>query len=244
MEEKILSNITDSFFKNYESDKKITALYKKIRDGTATYDDAGNFAVRVGNNLAKAYKSNLELELMDYDSALYYLDAPLRNNYKLISDYSIKTQNILNKKFGINVNSLAPDLNVDRIEGLAKAISEAETETGMMELFSESIINFGQNIVDDAIEKNASFDADLGFQPQIIRTYEGPHRQHTNHKDGGEVVDCEWCLDLAGTYDYSEVKASGTDIYKRHDGCRCTLTYIPSKGNKKAMNRSGNAFIR
>lgn len=240
----ILENITDSFFKNYESDKKITALYKKIRDGTATYDDAGTYAVRIGNCLAKAYKSNLELELIDYDTAVHYLKSPLQTNYKLISEYSAKTQDILNKKFGINVKALIPDFDTDRLLGLAKAISEAESEAELMELFGESIINFAQNIVDNAIEKNASFDADLGFEPQIIRTYEGPHRQHTNHKDGGEVVDCEWCQSLAGTYDYSEVARTGTDIYKRHDGCRCTLTYIPSKGNKKAMNKSGNAFIR
>lgn len=144
----------------------------------------------------------------------------------------------------MNINALTPDFNIDRVKGLAKAISEADDPAQVLAYFKEQVINFSQNIVDDSVKKNINFDAELGFKPQLIREYEGPHRQHTNHNDGGELVDCDWCLDLAGTYDYDEVRATGSDIYKRHDGCRCTVTYIPDKYSRSRMTAMGNAFTR
>ena len=76
------------------------------------------------------------------------------------------------------------------------------------------------------------------MKPQIIRTYEGPHDER------GKMVDCEWCRDLEGTYDYEDVKASGSDVYKRHEGCRCTVSYVPGSKGSSQMRRKGNAFVR
>ena len=37
---------------------------------------------------------------------------------------------------------------------------------------------------------------------------------------------CAWCRNLAGAYGYEDVPA---DVYRRHDNCRCTVTYKSGK---------------
>ena len=41
---------------------------------------------------------------------------------------------------------------------------------------------------------------------------------------------CNWCKSLAGTYHYPDVP---TDVYKRHDRCKCSVAYDPGEGKKK-----------
>lgn len=236
--EVLSSDVVDSFYKNYNNNKKISSLYQKVRDGTATYDQANQYAIEVGNILAKAYKLNIPAEKMTYEKAMELLSSPLNNNYELISKYCESVQKIMNEKYNMQVNPVKPKQNLDRINGLAKAISESEDEIETIKYFQEQVINYSQSIVDDSIHDNAQFFSDLGFKPQIIREYEGPHDER------GHTVDCEWCMNLAGSYDYEDVKSGGSDLYKRHEGCRCTLTYIPNKGSSKSMSKAANAFVR
>lgn len=49
-----------------------------------------------------------------------------------------------------------------------------------------------------------------GLQPRIIRKATG--------------TCCEWCKNLAGTYDYP---VENEDVYRRHERCRCTVDYDP-----------------
>lgn len=236
--EVLTNNVVDSFYRNYNSNNRISSLYKKIRDGTATYTQANQFAIEVGNILAKSYKLNIPAETMTYEKAMELLSGPLANNYDLISKYCVSVQNIMNTKYKLQVNPVRPKQNLDRVSGLAKAISYTDDEIEVTKYFGEQIINYSQSIVDDAIHDNAKFFSDLGFKPQIIREYEGPHDER------GHTVDCEWCMSLAGIYDYDDVKSGGSDVYKRHEGCRCTLTYIPNKDSSRMMRNSGNAFVR
>ena len=43
--------IRDEFSRLFERDKEIEAVYKKIRQGTATYEEAHNFSLAIGKNL-------------------------------------------------------------------------------------------------------------------------------------------------------------------------------------------------
>ena len=36
---------------------------------------------------------------------------------------------------------------------------------------------------------------------------------------------CVWCAKLSGVYDYNEVRDTGNDVFRRHERCRCTVTY-------------------
>lgn len=235
--ELVVKKVIDSFYNYYTADKRITSLCGRVRDGTATFAEANEYSIRCGNLLAKAYKQSLDMEALDYDSALQLIQRPLLNNQSLIAKYCGGVQRNMNEKLGMQIKPVLPDPDMDRMMGLVKAISEAEPEDAIS-LFDEPIINYSQAVVDDSIRENASFYSDLGFRPQIIREYEGPHDER------GQTVDCQYCLNLAGTYDYADVRGSGSEIYKRHEGCRCTLTFVPSKGGRTKMVSRGNAFIR
>lgn len=232
----IAKSVDDSFFAFYQNDKVVSSLLKRIRDGTATYENANRYAVRVGNNLAKAYKATLPTQMYVYDESIVLLQ-PLVKGYKEINQYARNTQLILNKKYGLNVNPIVPDFNEEKFEGLARTIASAEDVETTLSLFDEPIINFSQNIVDRYISANAEFDSELGFRPVIIREYEGEHEER------GKMVDCRWCQGLAGVYDYDDVKSQGSDVYKRHDGCRCVITYAPSSNKSVKMKAKGHAFI-
>ena len=99
--ERVLKRVNDSFFDIYQKDKRVTKLFEKVSNKTATYTDAAEYAIRVGDSLAKAYKSNLEISLMEYETALQLLNDPLNKNYDLITRYCENVQGILNKKFGM-----------------------------------------------------------------------------------------------------------------------------------------------
>ncbi len=59
----------------------------------------------------------------------------------------------------------------------------------------------------------------MGLKPKIIR--------RTTFKC------CEWCDNLAGTYTYPDVPS---DVYRRHENCRCTVIYDPADGSKTVQD--------
>ena len=56
---------------------------------------------------------------------------------------------------------------------------------------------------------------DAGLHPKIVRT--------------AEAHCCKWCDDLAGTYDYDEVRDTGNPVWARHDNCRCLIEYVADR---------------
>ena len=80
------------------------------------------------------------------------------------------------------------------------------------EILQRSLKNISRNYIDEFVETNAEFRAKAGLREKIIRS--------TNGKC------CKWCDKLAGIYDYPAPK----DVYRRHDNCDCTVTYISEKG--------------
>ena len=55
----LLKKIQTDFNNQFDNSKVIAGLYAKVRDGTATYLEANEFAIEVGDILAGAYQNNL-----------------------------------------------------------------------------------------------------------------------------------------------------------------------------------------
>ena len=97
----LLKKIQDDFNNQFDNNKVIAGLYEKVRDGTATYLEANEFAIEVGDILASAYKSNLSSDVLP-DGRMYYniaqriIDPTMRNNYSLIADVTNQVQKSLN----------------------------------------------------------------------------------------------------------------------------------------------------
>ncbi len=73
--------------------------------------------------------------------------------------------------------------------------------------------NLMHAMYDDYVEANVRFRSKAGVKTFIIR------RQVAKC--------CEWCANLAGIYDYD---SAPRDIYRRHDNCKCMVTFRNEKG--------------
>lgn len=223
----LLKKIQEDFQKNYDKSEVISQLYAKVRDGTATYDEANDYAIEVGELLVKAYKNNLSSDVLP-DGKMYYniakstVDPTMRNNYNLVTQVTEQIQTSLNRSAGIGIKAVKPELNEDRIRGIIDKVSNAENFDDVEGMLDGPILNFTQSIIDDAIKVNAQFQYDLGMNPQIIRTSTGKC--------------CEWCSRLVGTYEYEEVSNTGNDVFRRHQNCKCKVLYDPKDGKRKLQD--------
>lgn len=214
----LLKKIQGDFQSEFDKSKVIAELYAKVRDGTATYKEANQFAIEVGDILAGAYKNNLSSSVlpegkMYYNIAQRILNPTMKNNYNLITEVTDQVQQSLNEAAHIGIKPITPELNQDRIDGMVNRISSEECFDDVAWMLGEPIVNFSQNIVDDSIRENAEFHGKAGMSPKIVRKLAGGC--------------CDWCREVAGTYSYPDVPK---DVYRRHQRCRCTVDYNPRSG--------------
>lgn len=206
-------------------------LLSKLHHSKASYLDANQYAIEIGEILSKALGASLANETLP-DGKMYYniaqrvLTDVLGRNHELVSDYAEQVQKNLNSEAKIGLAAQVPELNQDRIDGLVNRLASEESFDDVRWLLEEPVVNFTQSIIDDSIQKNAEFQHKSGLQPEIVR-------KSAYHC-------CEWCQEVQGTYKYPRVPK---DIYRRHQHCRCTVDYDPKSGKvqnvwSKAWNKS------
>ena len=206
----------------FEKDKTIESVYKKIRTGQATYADASLFSKEIGTILSDVFKS-INLAGVDVNDLAYNIVGnALNQNIALSNLVCESVQSTLNEAAGIGMNPVHPKPNASKIKGIQNLVAEAEDEHAIAVALDEPVITNVMSNVDDWVRTNADFQADAGLQPIIVRTWSGSYPSHdTKHTD--------WCESLAGTFNYGE---EPKDVYKRHEGCRCTVEYFPNKKSK------------
>lgn len=205
--------IRDEFSILFSSNKEIERIYKKIANSTGTYEEAQAFAGEVGKILGKVLDT-----FNSYDEeALYIISNMLEQNVKLVDAVCDVIQGDLNDFAEIGIKPVAPSKEVSksRIKGIIEKLQEApETKSAALNLQAETLT---RSMVDEWVKVNAKFDSDAGLNPIIVRKWSGSRPSHdTKHTD--------WCEGLAGTYDYYDTPR---DVYKRHEGCKCTVAYYP-----------------
>lgn len=199
-------------------------LLSKLQHSKASYLDANQYAIEIGEILSKALGASLTNETLP-DGKMYYniaqrvLTDVLGRNHELVSDYTEQVQKNLNSEAKIGLAAQVPELNQDRIDGLVNRLASEESFDDIKWLLVDPIIIFSQSIVDDSIRKNAEFHHKVGLSPKIVRRVVG-------HP-------CKWCKSLEGSYNYPEVPK---DIYRRHGNCRCTVDYHPGNGKKQNVH--------
>ena len=199
-------------------------LLSKLHHSKASYLDANQYAIEIGEILSKALGASLTNETLP-DGKMYYniaqrvLADVLGRNYELVSDYTEQVQKNLNSEAKIGLVAQVPELNQDRIDGLVNRLASEESFDDIKWLIVDPIVIFSQSIVDDSIRKNAEFHHKVGLSPKIVRRVVG-------HP-------CKWCKSLEGSYNYPEVPK---DIYRRHGNCRCTVDYHPGNGKKQNVH--------
>lgn len=214
----LLEKIQSDFRLRIERNQYIKRVQNRIRDGTATQQDAHRYAEELGHALSASLQSVLTESALP-DGRLYYnigmrtITPMLENNYYLANATAIEVQSILDAAEGIGVQAVSGQMPTGRINGLVGKAAEEETYDGVLRWLKEPIVNCSEAFFDDFVVANASARYRLGMAPKIVRI--------------AESGCCDWCANLAGTYDYEDINSD--DVYKRHEFCRCDITFRSGK---------------
>lgn len=223
----VLNEKIQASFKNYcMRDRRITQISKRIRDGTASFSDAHDYAEHLGENLSKALVNNLTAENLP-NGKLYYNIATrtvtpgLEENYNLVNDIAEQIQKSIDTKTQIGLGSVRAEFPMERIQGLIdKMTADNIALEAAVKWLMEPIVNNSEAFADDFIKANAEFRTEVGLRTKIIRI--------------ADPKCCQWCAALEGEYDYD---SAPDDIYRRHEFCRCTVTYISEKKSQNVWSK-------
>lgn len=235
----LFERVQKEYQNRIKNSRRIRSLTKLVEQGKADYKDMDELAVEMGDSLAKAYKEITADELPD--SKMYYNIADrvvrptMEELHQDVVSNAEKVQTALNKKAGLGLKAVVPLVDENRIQGILDRVSSADIFTDVAWLLEEPIRNFAQNSVDETIRKNAQLHLDVGLNPKIIRTAEEPQTKYyvKGKRRYSYQVPCKWCAALEGEYDYYKVKNTGNDVFRRHEGCRCIVEYLPGTGKKE-----------
>ena len=223
----LLDDITKTFANKVKKDRNLRQISNRVRDGT-DYGIADLYSVRVNELLSEAIAENTQtLAYMSEEVAREVLTPLLTADHDMIVEVANTVQKNMNDAAGLGLGIASPDLDTSRIDGFIAKVASYDNFDDARWVLEEPLVNYGQAIVDQAMRKNMRTAAEVGLRPKIKRTlgrYE-VRRRRTGNKSP-YVVPCPWCEALAGTYDYAEVSATGSDVFRRHEFCRCEVTYI------------------
>lgn len=216
----LLEEIQKEFDSLYRKNKKIQKLLEIINSGRGTYEEANEYAIEVGEILAKCYADSITEEILP-DGKMYYniakrlIEPTMQNNFDLISNVSVSAQEALNQKANIGLAVEYPEINQYKIDSIINKLTSDQFDKVAF-ILQEPVVHFSQSIVDDTIKANAEMHSKSGLHPKITRKVRGGC--------------CKWCMNLAGTYAYPDDVPD--DVYRRHDHCRCEVLYNPGEGKQ------------
>ena len=220
----LLELIEQEFNEKTLSNSKIKKALRSLIDNKATYEDANEFAIEVGEILSDVLSKNITAKVLP-DGKMYYniadriLNTTMNKNYSLISDFTSDIQTELNYQAGLRIKGQKAKLNQSRIDGIIERVSTTDNLDDIKWILGEPIVNFSQSIVEDTVKINAEFQAKAGLRTTIVRE--------------PDSKPCDWCKNLVGEYEYPDIPA---DVYRRHDFCKCTVKLEFGKGNSDTIH--------
>lgn len=214
------------FLAELQSDPRAMMLWDMIEEGTATYAVASEYAIRVGDSLATVLRRNAPLETIFEWDVEDLIPGSLGLNHELITGACQRVQEALNADAGIGVRYQPPIFDGDRCYGIVQELLDNPEFTNIEDTFYDQLVNFSQNVVDESIRDNAEVLNGAGIRSMVIRT--------------AEFKACPWCQEVAGRYDYEDVKGTGADVWRRHENCRCTIDYVTERNGNRYNQRVNN----
>lgn len=212
----LLEKIRAEFQKTCKADKYIQSVLKKIEGGTAKMEEVALLSKQLGFRASQAIGAHVNVAALP-DGKMYYniadtiLTGVLKDNYDIINSAATECQKALDSQAGINITPQQAEFPTERVQAVANAASIPDiTEEVMIRRMTAPAQNITESFYNDYVQTNVKFRSDAGLDCYIIRN------------DHGGC--CEWCAKLAGKYHYPEDVPK--DVYRRHDNCGCTVTYL------------------
>lgn len=218
--------IQRDFQNNVMKDRRLARISKRIRDGTATQKDGHDYAELLGEDLSRSLLNNLNADTLP-DGKLYYniarrtVTPALEENYNLTNEIAADIQSALDANIGIGLGVAKAKFPSERIQGLIdKMCADNILLEQALVWLGEPIINNSEAFFDDFVKENARVRYDMGLSATLTRS--------------AEAGCCKWCEALAGVYEYGKAPE---DIYRRHEFCRCTVTYSVDKKSQNVWTK-------
>lgn len=201
-------------------DRCLARLSEKVGKGIANYKDVATVAERVGNHSAKSLKKVLTADavpggVMSWNIAEKTVGRQARLQYDLISETAKEVQKSLNKKAGLGLREVVGEFDEDNIREILGRLSSGESLKDLAWILDDPIVRNAMSVADSAIRANADLERRSGMRPTVTRI--------------PEYGACAWCEDLAGTYDYDDVRDRGNEVWMRHNNCRCHILFDPTE---------------
>ena len=213
----LLEKIEKDFKAKVEADNEMFRLFAKFYDGDGTLHDVSLYARRLGDLLSMTLQENLTEDVLP-DGKMYYniadriLNPMMRQNFNLTMEQALTIQKLIDAKGGIGLEPISADFPESRVKQIIDSLTE-DTEFEVIKArMGEPVANCSHSFADDFIKANALYREKAGMRTYLKRTLVGGA--------------CPYCVRLAGTFDYNDAP---DDIYKRHDSCRCTVTFYSEK---------------
>lgn len=219
----LLGKIRAEFQNSCKADKYIQSVLKKIEGGTAKMEEVALLSKQLGFRASQAIGAHVNVAAlpggkMYYNIADTILTGVLKDNYDVINSAAAECQKALDKTAGINITPQQAAFPTERVQAVVSAASAPDiAEEVMIRRMTAPAQNITESFYNDYVQKNVKLRSDAGLDCYIIRN------------DHGGC--CKWCSKLAGKYHYPEDVPK--DVYRRHDNCGCTVTYL---NGRKAQN--------
>lgn len=213
----LLEKIEKDFRAKVDADNEMSRLFTKFADDKGTLHDVSLYARRLGDLLSMTLQENLTEDVLP-DGKMYYniadriLNPMMRQNFNLTMEQALTIQKLIDAKSGIGLEPISADFPESRVKQIIDSLTE-DTEFEVIKArMGEPVANCSHSFADDFIKANALYREKAGMRTYLKRTLVGGA--------------CPYCVRLAGTFDYNNAP---DDIYKRHDSCRCTVTFYSEK---------------
>lgn len=221
-------DIKDEFINLVNSDKQVTKIYAQIRSGDATYATANRLAIRVGEDLGKVLRKHAPLTSIDEWDLDDLIPKSLGLDHNIVTTACAQIQEQMNKDAKLNIKYQMPAFDGNKAYGIVEELRANPEFTNIEKTFYDQLVNFSESIVDDSIRDNAAIMYRSGVKTMVIRQ--------------SEYNCCDWCEEVAGSYDYADVKDKGNDVWRRHENCRCTIDYITERNGAMYRERTGAGY--
>ena len=216
-------DIREPLFEAIRNDRKARQLYELIQRGAGTYNTASEYAIRVGECLARILRQNAPFESIAEWDLENLIPQSLGLDHEYVEQACEQVQLALNADAGLGINYVPQMFDGNRAYGLVEELRNNPEFVNIERTFYDQIVNFSQNVVDESIRSNATVLSNAGVQSKVVR-----------HPEAGA---CAWCRSVAGTYDYTDVSQTGNDVWRRHENCRCTIDFITERNGSEYRER-------
>lgn len=215
----LLEKIRAYFKKKCQGDAYIQSVLGKVAAGTAQMEEISLLSQSIGFRASQAISEYVNVAALP-DGKMYYniadtiLSGVLKDNYEIINSAAAECQRAIDRKMGISIEPQRAPYPAERVQAVAGAASAPDiSEEKMVRRMTSTTENITRSFYDDYVETNVKYRSEAGLECFIIRS------------DHGGC--CKWCAALAGKYHYPEEVPK--DVYRRHDNCTCTVTYISGR---------------